>query len=140
MNQTASDGNRRRANVRRHTARLAAWTTAWVLSMALATFGPQFLRPGNRTATIIGIVANLLLGFAMIGAYRKHIRSLDELEQKIQLEAMSFTLGVVLVVGLAYSNLDVSNIIAVDAEISRLVILMGLTYMAAIAFGKWRYR
>lgn len=128
------------ANVKRQTVRLAWWTLAWVLSMALATFGPEFLWSGNRMLTITGIAANLLIGFGMIRAFRNHLRSLDELDQKIQLEAMSFTLGVALVVGLAYSNLDVSNVITSDAEISYLVILMSLTYMGAIAFGKRKYR
>jgi hypothetical protein len=90
--------------------------------------------------TVFGIAANLLIGFGMIRAFRNHLRSLDELDQKIQLDAMSFTLGVALVVGLAYSNLDVSNIIASDAEISFLVILMSLTYLGAIAYGKRKYR
>jgi hypothetical protein len=128
------------ANVKRQTVKLAWWTTAWVLSMAVATFGPHFLWGDSRGITIAGIAANLLIGFGMIRAFRNHLRSLDELDQKIQLEALSFTLGVVLVVGLAYSNLDVSNIITSDAEISYLVILMSLTYMGAIAFGKRKYR
>lgn len=46
----------------------------------------------------------------------------------------------VLVVGLSYSNLDVSNIIPFNAEISHLVILMGLTYLAGVAGGLRKYR
>ena len=140
MSDANPAGGSWQANVKRQTIRLAGWTTAWVLSMAIATFGPLLLWGDSRVMTITGIVANLLIGFGMIRAFRNHLRSLDELDQKIQLEAMSFTLGVALVVGLAYSNLDVSNIIASDAEISYLVILMSLTYMGAIAFGKRRYR
>ena len=53
---------------------------------------------------------------------------------------MALSLGVGLVVGLAYSNLDVTNIIAFDAEISHLVILMGLTYGAGIFIGLRKFR
>ena len=63
----------------------------------------------------------------MIIANRDHLKSLDELQQKVQLEAMSITLGVGLIAGLAYSNLDTSNVVPFDAEISHLVIGMGLT-------------
>jgi uncharacterized protein YacL len=140
MDNANPAGNGWQANVKRQTVRLAWWTLAWLLSMAAATFGPQFLWGDYRAVTIIGIAVNLLIGFGMIRAFRNHLRSLDELDQKIQLEAMSFTLGVALVVGLAYSNLDVSNIIAADAEISWLVILMALTYLGAIAYGKRKYR
>ena len=45
-----------------------------------------------------------------------------------------------LIGGLAYSNLDVTNLIPFDAEISHLVILMALTYMVGIAAGIRRYR
>jgi hypothetical protein len=55
------------------------------------------------------------------------------MHQKIQLEAMGLTLGVVLVAGMAYANLDVANLIGFDAEISHVVLLMGLTYLGAVA-------
>ncbi len=140
MSNTNSASDGWQANVKRQTVRLGWWTFAWVVSMAVATFGPVFLWGDSLVLTIGGIAINLLIGFGMIWAFRNHLRSLDELDQKIQLEAMSFTLGVALVVGLAYSNLDISDVIASDAEISFLVILMSLTYMGAIAFGKWKYR
>jgi hypothetical protein len=128
------------ANVKRQTIRLAWWTLAWLVSMALATFGPRFLWDGQQWITILAIAANLVIGIGMIVANRNHLRSLDELHQKIHLEAMGITLGVGLVAGLAYSNLDVSGIIGADAEISHLVILMGLTYLVSVALGTRRYR
>jgi hypothetical protein len=54
------------------------------------------------------------------------------MHQKIQLEAMGLTLGIGLVVGLAYSNLDIANIVSFDAEIAHVVILMSLTYLATL--------
>lgn len=58
-------------------------------------------------------------------------------EQKIQREAMALSLGVGLVVGSAYSILDV---IAFDAEIPHMVVLMSLTYLGAINFANRKYR
>ena len=137
MNDTASDWQ---ANINRTTVRLGAWTAAWVGTMALATFGPKFLWNEHTLTTTLAIAFNLLIGFGMIYAHKNHLKSLDELHQKIQLEAMGITLGVALVVGLAYSNLDVANIIAHDAEISHLVLLLGFTYMGAMFLGMRRYR
>ena len=85
-------------------------------------------------------VLQLIGGVGMIIANRRHLKGLDEMQQKIQLEAMALSLGVGLIGGLAYSNLDVTNLIAFDAEISHLVILMALTYMVGIASGVRRYR
>jgi len=70
---------------------------------------------------------------------RQHPARLDELQQKIQLEAMGLALGVAVVVGLAYSSLDVTNVIPWDAEISNLVILVALTYIAGVFIGQRRY-
>lgn len=140
MNTAKSTPGRWQANVRKHTARLAWWTAGWLVSMAVAVFGPTLLWGSSRPLTITAIGLNLLIGIGMIVANKDHLRSLDELQQKIYLEAMGITLGVGLVAGLAYSNLDVSNIIPFDAEISHLVILMGLTYVAAIAVLNRKYR
>ncbi len=122
------------------TARLGFWTLAWVLSMALATFGPKFIWDGNEPLTILGIIVNMLIGLGMILADIHHLRSLDELHQKVQLEAMALALGVAVVVGLAYSNLDIANVIDQDAEISHLVLLIGVTYLSSLFLGLRRYR
>lgn len=94
----------------------------------------------NESITILAIVINMVIGFGMILANRRHLRGLDEMHQKIQLEAMAVSLGVALVVGLSYSNLDITNVIAFDAEISHIVILMGLTYGLGVMFGLRKYR
>lgn len=122
------------------TVNLSRWTLAWVLTMALATFGPQFFWMENKWLTLGAIVLNTAMGVGMVLAHIKHIKSLDELQRKIQLEAMGITLGVVLVVGMSYSNLDNSNLIPMDAEISILFIIMGLTFMVTSLLGAKRYK
>ena len=124
----------------RNTIVLAYWTLAWVVTMAIATFGPMFIWQENNSLTILAILINMAIGFGMILANKRHLKGLDEMEQKVQLEAMGLSLGVGLVVGLGYSNLDVANVIGTDAEISHLVILMGLTYLVGVIFGLRRYR
>lgn len=128
------------ANVKRQTVLLAYWTLAWLVSMAAATFGPKLIWSSDATITMIAIGLNVVIGFGMIRANKNHLQSLDELQRKISLEAMGLALGVGLVVGLAYSNLDVTNIIGFDAEISHLVILVALTYLAAMFRGNRKYQ
>jgi hypothetical protein len=124
----------------RNTTRLAYWTLAWLLSMALAVFGPMALWDGAKPWTIGAIGLNIAIGFGMILANRRHLKGLDELQQKIQLEAMAGSLGVGLVLGLAYSAMDGADLIGWDAEISHLVILMALTYLGGIVLGTRKYR
>lgn len=126
--------------VKKNTINLAYWTAAWTASMALATFGPIFLWSKNDTFTLVGIMVNFALGIAMILANKRHLNGLDEMQKKIQLEAMAIALGIGVVAGLSYSQLDHTNIIQADAEISHLVILIGLTYAVATLVGQIRYK
>jgi uncharacterized protein YacL len=140
MNHHKTDSNDWTAAITRTTVRLGYWTAAWLLTMAVATFGPIFIWQSSKLVSLIAILVNLAIGFGMIAAHKRHLKALDEMHQKIQLEAMGFSLGIGLVVGLAYSNLDLANVIASDAEIASLVLLMGLTYMVGVIAGYRRYR
>lgn len=134
--QTETWTRRRKKN----TTRLALWTAAWVVSLAIATFGFKFMWSENTLISLFAFIINAGAGIGMIVANIKYNKSLDEMQQKIQLEAMGIALGVGVVGGLSYSLLDITNLIMVDAEISFLVILIGLSYLAAIIIGHLRYQ
>ena len=139
MNPAESNRETRAARTRRNTVRLAWWTLAWLVTMALAVFGPKFLWDHDMAPTVSAIALNLAAGIGMIVANIRHLKGLDELQQKIHLEAMGLALGVAVVFGLAYSTLDIVNIIPFDAEISNLVIVIALTYLAGVIYGQRRY-
>jgi len=139
MHSESRSGNWESRN-RRNTVLLAWWTTAWVATLALAVFGPRFIWSENGVLTLLAILFNLAIGIGMILANKRHLQGLDELQKKIQLEAMALSLGIGLVGGLSYSTLDVTNLISSDAEISNLVILMAVTYLAGIVAGHRKYR
>ncbi len=139
MNDVPSASKGWHARLRKQTARLFRWTLAWVLSVALATFGPVFLWSGDLfTALAIGI--NLAIGIGMILANKGHLLSMDELQQKIHLQAMAATLGFGLVVGIAYSSLDTAGIIPGPAEIPHMVLLMGVTYLVTVILLARKYQ
>jgi hypothetical protein len=140
MNDLKTDSSNWAARSKKNTKRLGYWTGAWLVTMAVATFGPLLVWQSNQLLTVLAITLNLGTGFGMIVANKLHLQGLDEMHQKIQLEAMALSLGVGLVVGLGYSMMDVTNLIAFDAQISHLVILVGLTYGAGIFAGLRRYR
>lgn len=128
------------ATVRTNTRQLGLWTAAWVATMAIANFGPRFVWDEVGWISALAIAINLAIGAGMVLANIRHLKSLDEMHQRVQLEAMGLSLGVGLVVGLAYSNLDVTNLIGFDAEISHVVMLMALTYLAGTVAGLRKYR
>ncbi|MBB1316249.1 hypothetical protein H5123_01130 [Shewanella sp. SR43-4] len=124
---------------KQNTARLAKWTFAWVITMAIANFGPIYLWQ-QQAITALAIGINFIIGIGMIMANRRQLLGLDELQQKIQLHAMGLSLGVGLIVGLSYSNLDTTNLISGHAEISHLVIIMSLSYLVGIILGHRKYQ
>ncbi len=130
----------RNQRVIKETRNLAIWTGAWTLTMALANFGHVFLWDKHIGLTVAAIVINVLLGVGMILANIRHLKALDEMHRKVAMDAMGVSLGVAVVGGLAYSNLDITNVISYDAEISHLVVLIGLTYVVSTVVGNLRYR
>lgn len=98
----------------KNTVRLGIWTAAWVISLAI--------------------------GVGMILANKHHLQGLDELQRNMQLEAMAVSLGVGLITGLAFSTMDVVNLIHFDAEISHMVLLMSITYAISLAISRRKYR
>jgi len=122
-----------------HLTQLGAWTGAWVISMAVATFGPNFIWD-LQALTVIAVLINFIIGIGMILANIRHLRGLDELMRRIQLEAMGLSLGIGIVLGLSYSLLDITDVITTDAEISYLVILITLVYIVSLMINKRRYQ
>lgn len=140
MNKPTTQGGNWEAQIKKNTVSLAYWTGAWLVSMALAAYGPKLLWDQDTVFTVLAIGVNLVVGIGMILANKRHLQGLDELQKKVTLEAMALALGVGLVGGLSYSLLDTSNIISSHAQISHLVILISLTYLAGIIVGNRRYR
>ncbi|MBK8503400.1 MAG: hypothetical protein IPL46_14990 [Saprospiraceae bacterium] len=125
---------------KKNTINLGLWTLTWLVSTALVVFGAKFLWDFKATISIVAILLNLAMGLGMIMAYKRYLMGQDEMQRKIQMDAMALSLGVSVVGGLSYSMLDVVNIVTFDAEISHLVILISITYLLAVIVGTIRYQ
>jgi hypothetical protein len=126
-------------NSKKEILKLAGWTWSWVASLAFATFGPKFIWDDHQLLTILAVVTNFGNGIAMIIANRNFFNSLDELQRKMQLEALGITLGLAVIVGITYSLLDSTNLISSDAEIGFLVGFIGITYFISLLIIRRRY-
>lgn len=138
---TNTDLNKDNLNTRtkRNTIQLAIWTLTWVLSVALVSFGPKFIWDYDINISIFAMVVNLGIGCKMILVNKTHLLGLDEMQQRIQLNAMGIALGVGLVAGTAYEMMEDIKLIPFEPEISHLIIVMCLTYTIAIALGTRKY-
>ena len=110
------------------------------MTTALVTFGTEYIWQSNKLFTSLAILVNVVIGFGMILAVKRYLKGLDEMQQKIQLDAMALSLGVGLVIGLGYSSMGQTNLIPFEPEISHMIMLMSLTYIAGIFAGLRKYR
>lgn len=140
MTKQTTDNNTWESKVIKNTVHLAAWTISWVLSTALAAFGPKYIWDFNTSLTILALLLNVGFGIFMILANRTHLKSLDEMMQKIQLNAMAIALGVGLVFGIAYELMEDIKLIAFEPEISHLVMVMAFAYMITILVSNRKYK
>jgi len=123
-----------------NTVRLLYWNVAWVLTTALAAFGPKLIWNYQTGLTILGVLCNLAVGVGMISATKRHLQGLDEMHQKIFRDAAVLSLGVGLVCSVSYELLEDIKLITFEPEISHVVILMCLTFLAGMIAGHRKYR
>ncbi len=124
----------------RTTLHLMAWTVAWVASLALAKFGPGTLWTEQTATTVAVIGFNILIGLGMLLANKRHLQALDELQRTVQLHAMAWALGAGLVGGASWTLMERHGLIAFEAQIGHVLILMTLVYIVAIIVGTRRYQ
>ena len=118
---------------------LLVWVFVWTATMVLADKAMLYEWYTEQWITMAAIVFNAALGVGMILFFVSYLRSMDELQRKIQLEALAFAMGCGLVGSFTYSLLVTAGYIA-ESEISDIILLMTITYMAAIIAGRVRYR
>jgi hypothetical protein len=140
MNQVQTSENGYRARIWTSTRRLASWSGAWLAATALMKFGPRFLWNQSSTLTLLAVGLNVAVGIGMILANRAYIAELDELQQKVYMNALGITVGVALILGVPFTVMDLYHVISFHAQIWHLLILMSLTFLVSIVYGTWRYR
>jgi hypothetical protein len=140
MTKPKTDLGSWQASQKTNSIRLRYWTTVWVLSSALAAFGPKLLWDFHTGLTILAVVTNLAIGLGMIVANKQYLQGLDEMHRKIFLDAAALSLGVGLVCGLSYELLEDIKLITFQPEISHLVMLMCLTFLTGMIVGHRKYR
>ena len=118
---------------------MLAWTLAWVASLAFLT-GAENSLWDNIIFTQIGLIINLAIGIGMIIANKNLFKTYDELQKKIQFEAMAITLGLAVVVGLTYEVSFDFGVINSETEFEYLVLFISFSYTASNIINSRRYR
>jgi hypothetical protein len=140
MNQVKATENGYQSRIWTGTVRLFCWSAAWVAATAFLKFGPKFLWNQTPALTLLAAAFNLAVGIGLILANKNYITELDELQQKVYLNALGITVGVGLIAGVPYAVLDSYNLVPFHADISHLLMVMSVTFVASNVYGNLRYR
>ena len=140
MDKLKADSNDFSTNINKSSLHLLRWSVAWVATTALAGLGPGLIWDYATLPTILAILVNLGIGFRLILQIKRYVQALDELGQKIFLDAASITLGVGIVCGPSYTLLASQKLLSFQPEIGHLIMLMALTFVAANYAGTRKYR
>jgi thiosulfate reductase cytochrome b subunit len=118
---------------------LLGWTLAWVVSLAFLT-GAENTLWNDLIYTKIGLLINLVIGIGMIVAHKNLFKTYDELQKKIQFEAMAITLGLAVVVGLTYEVSFDFGVIDKEPEFEYLMLFICFSYVASTIISAIRYK
>lgn len=118
---------------------LVTWVFAWMAALTVADKAALYGWWSAEWLTMLAIAVHVAIGIGMIFKFMSMLRGMDDLQRKIQLEALSLSLGISMVGCAAYSLLVTWGYI-VDEEVTDIFMLMCVSYAASSLFGVWRYR
>ena len=118
---------------------LVMWVFAWMAALTVADKAALYGWWSAEWLTMLAIAVHVAIGNGMIFKFMSMLRGMDDLQRKIQLEALSLSLGISMVGCAAYSLLVTWGYI-VDEEVTDIFMLMCVSYAASSLFGVWRYR
>jgi len=119
---------------------LAAWTVAWVVSLAVARFVPDLMGEYPSIAAWIAIGVNVAVGIAWILSHARYLRSLDDLQRKILTDALALALGAGLVGAMAASVANTAGLISFGADAATFAVIASVVYVVGAIVGNLRYR
>ena len=124
---------------RKNSTRIILWSIAFAGTLVLANKAVLYEWYTSDLIAIGAVVLNALAGIGLIFAFIRSLKEGDDLQRKIQLDALSVAMGVALVGGFSYSLLVTSGFI-IDEEVTDITLLMVVAYMVAVIAGQVRYR
>ena len=124
---------------KKQTKVMLGWTLAWVASLAFLS-GAENTLWNDLIYTKIGLLINLAIGIGMIIANKNLFKTYDELQKKIQFEAMAITLGLAVVVGIVYEVSFDFGVIDSEPEFEYLMMFICFTYIVSTIVNSSRYR
>ena len=117
------------------------WMFAWAVTFVGATAMAEFSTDWQYFVEIILLSVAVHVGTTMVMIFKfKHLlHQLDEMEKKIQLDALALAAGAALGGCSVYAILENANLVA-SINPSIIIMVLSFTYMGALIVGRIRLR
>lgn len=116
--------------------RVNLWAFAWAGTLLLAMATMTTFNAG-LLALIALLALHLYCALRAINAYRYFLRELDEMERKVQLDAIAFSFAMTIVIFSTGSILAVADIVP-ELNAAVVVLSLSLCYVAGLIIGRLR--
>ena len=123
---------------RRNQQRTLIWLLVWVVSWVVANIAIKEAWAADWLPPALYAVIPTILGVVMMLAYWKFLREADELQRKIQLEALAIGFGAGVVGGYTVHLLSRAGVLS-SVEFSEVAAFMMIVYAIASLIGERRY-
>lgn len=115
------------------------WALAWAITLVVISVLSDYGWYANNWLTFAGVVIHIGIGIGMILSYKRFITEADELERKIQLDALAVSVGATIVTFSSYSVLQKAiNIPELSA--AYLIVILSVAYAAGLVIGRMRFK
>ena len=115
------------------------WAFAWASSLLLVSFLSEYEWYAATWIISLGFIFHTGIGIKMIFAFKQFINQADELEKKIQLDALALSVGITIIVFSSYSILEKSaNVPALTP--AYLIVTISVAYIVGIIAGRRHFR
>lgn len=111
----------------------------WMVTLLLSSIGSEYAWYNTMLVISIVFIVHTSIGVVMVFSFRKFLSELDDLERKIQLDALALSVGVTIISFSSFSILSKAGIIA-ELDQSSLIALIAVTYMIGNIAGRIKYR
>ena len=111
----------------------------WMVTLLLSSIGSEYAWYNTMLVISIAFIVHTSIGVVMVFSFRKFLSELDDLERKIQLDALALSVGVTIISFSSFSILSKAGIIA-ELDQSSLIALIAVTYMIGNIAGRIKYR
>ena len=116
-----------------------SWIFAWATSLVVISYASKYDWYSSGLIIATGLLIHVAIGIGMILAFRHFLTEADELQRKVQLDALALSVGVTIVAFSSFSLLAKAGVLP-EMDTTGLIVVMSFAYCAGLLIGWRRYR